>query len=214
MRVLAAVLYFVALSVAAGPAEHPGWLVHETKYGYRDLIGRVKAATQANNAPPHIAMTSKITARATAANPQATTFGSTSRQRIPSRAVAAAVCLAWFDCTPPSVMTVSTPSARASPSRYSSLRALFPPVARPVQSSRFTQISGPPSSALSRGSGSSGVGRCASRIRGCESRAAAKSAPGERTWQLSQRVGGPLAFEVVGATSNALVFPAFASISG
>ena len=49
----------------------------------------------------------------------------------------AAVCLTWFDCVAPCVMTVSALFCKASPIRNSSLRVLFPPVARPVQSSRL-----------------------------------------------------------------------------
>ncbi len=51
----------------------------------------------------------------------------------------------WFDWTPPIETSVSAPWASASASRYSSLRTLFPPNARPeLQSSRFAQTVAPP----------------------------------------------------------------------
>jgi len=74
-------------------------------------------------------------------------------------AAAAAVCLAWLDCTGPCVTSVSAPLFKASPTRNSNLRVLFPQVANPVQSSRFIHISGPPRILLRRSRGSSGVGQ-------------------------------------------------------
>ena len=56
------------------------------------------------------------------------------------------------------VTTTSAFCASASASRNSSLRTLLPPPPAPVRSSRLTQISGPPSAALRRLSGCSGVG--------------------------------------------------------
>ena len=53
-------------------------------------------------------------------------------------AAAAAVWRAWLDCSAPNVMTAWHSLRRASPIRNSSLRVLLPPVASPVQSSRFT----------------------------------------------------------------------------
>ena len=44
----------------------------------------------------------------------------------------------WFDWTPPIDTSVSAPDAMASGTMYSSLRSLFPPIARPeLQSSRL-----------------------------------------------------------------------------
>src|SRR3954470_14536403 len=48
----------------------------------------------------------------------------------------------------------------------SSWRVLLPPKARPVRSSRLTQISGPPSASVRRGRGSRGGGREARGQRG------------------------------------------------
>jgi hypothetical protein len=51
-----------------------------------------------------------------------------------------------LDCTPPIDTRVSAPCARASGTRYSSLRTLFPPNASPeLQSSRLAQLCAPPS---------------------------------------------------------------------
>ena len=56
--------------------------------------------------------------------------------------------------------------------RNSSLRALFPPRARPVRSSRLMRIRGhtsePPSAARNRCASTMGVGRVASETRGCD----------------------------------------------
>src|SRR5579859_4129144 len=89
-------------------------------------------------------------------------------QSRPKRTAAAAVWRTWFDCTAPWVTNVVASLASASPSRYSSLRVLLPPPARPVQSSRLIHRFGPPpgepeSASLSSGNGSSGVGRWAKR---------------------------------------------------
>src|SRR4051794_33364567 len=70
---------------------------------------------------------------------------------------------AWLLWRPPPVTNVSHPRANASAQRYSSLRALLPPPASPVQSSRLTH-SAPGSmsrAAPSRSIGSSGVGKWA-----------------------------------------------------
>ncbi len=79
---------------------------------------------------------------------------------MPILAAAAATCRVWFDCTPPIETSVSAPEAIASGMMYSSFLSLLPPSASPeLQSSRLAQISTlPPSAALSRGSGSIGVG--------------------------------------------------------
>src|SRR4051812_27972078 len=81
----------------------------------------------------------------------------------PSRPAAAAVIRTWLLWRPPPVTSVSQPRARASAHRCSSLRALFPPPARPVQSSRFThsEPGDMPSTCPRRSMGSSGVGRWA-----------------------------------------------------
>ena len=50
------------------------------------------------------------------------------------------------------------PQAVALAIKYSSLRVLLPPVARPVQSSRLSQMRGPANSWLNRSNGSNGVG--------------------------------------------------------
>jgi len=57
---------------------------------------------------------------------------------------AAAVCLAWLDCTAPIVTTNSALFLMASGIKNSNFLVLFPPVARPVQSSLFMKIFGPP----------------------------------------------------------------------
>src|SRR5438105_906348 len=49
---------------------------------------------------------------------------------------------------------------------HSSFRALFPPSARPVKSSRLISTRAPPSAAPNRGASSKGVGRLANRTRG------------------------------------------------
>ena len=51
----------------------------------------------------------------------------TRMHRKPQRAAAAAVCLQWFDCAAPRVMSVSAPAACASATSSSSLRVLLPP---------------------------------------------------------------------------------------
>jgi len=57
---------------------------------------------------------------------------------------AAAVCLAWLDCTAPTVTTISVLFLMASGIKNSNFLVLFPPVAKPVQSSLFIKILGPP----------------------------------------------------------------------
>ncbi len=78
----------------------------------------------------------------------------------PCRAAAAAVWRAWFDWIAPIVTSISAPLPSASVTRYSSFRALFPPPAKPVQSSRLIQIAGArplPLRLGERGNGSNGV---------------------------------------------------------
>src|SRR3954469_22217949 len=58
---------------------------------------------------------------------------------------------------------MSQPRARISAKTNSSWRVLLPPKARPVRSSRLTQISGPPSASVRRGRGSGRGGRGAAR---------------------------------------------------
>src|SRR4051812_24778230 len=70
---------------------------------------------------------------------------------MPVRAAAAATWRVWFDCTPPIETSVSQPLTSASATRYSSLRVLLPPNARPLlQSSRLAQSCAPPRCALRR----------------------------------------------------------------
>ena len=83
---------------------------------------------------------------------------------IPSRREPAAVIRAQLDCTPAQVMTLSLPLATASARMKSSFRALLPPKASPVWSSRLTKRRGPPSSAARVGISSNGVGRWASGL--------------------------------------------------
>jgi len=79
---------------------------------------------------------------------------------MPRCAATAATWRVWFDWTPPIDTSVSAPCASASGIRYSSLRVLLPPNARPLlQSSRFAYSSTlPPRCALRRLSGWMGVG--------------------------------------------------------
>ena len=58
---------------------------------------------------------------------QSTQLSWISTQPSPVRAATAATCLVWLDCTPPMDTSVSHPRARASATRYSSFRVLFPP---------------------------------------------------------------------------------------
>ena len=45
---LATAPFTLAFAANAGPAPREGWKVHETTYGYQELIDRVKAATKEN----------------------------------------------------------------------------------------------------------------------------------------------------------------------
>ena len=63
-----------------------------------------------------------------------------------------------LEWNPAPVTIISALFCRASPIKYSSLRALFPPKARPVRSSLFTKILGPLRSLVRLGRGCSGVG--------------------------------------------------------
>src|SRR5215216_5021016 len=126
-------------------------------------------------------------------------------QSNPSRLAAAAVMRAWLLCAPPPVTSTSQPSACASAHRNSSLRALLPPSASPVRSSRLTSTRGPPSHSENRSIGSNAVGSCASRTRGTSGPmssgrivAAAQPPPhrnagtggGERATDRDRRTGG------------------------
>src|SRR5262249_12382522 len=95
----------------------------------------------------------------------------TSTQPSPRCAATAATWRVWFDCTPPIETNVSQPCASASAARYSSLRTLLPPYARPeLQSSRFIQTStAPPRCSVSRRSGCTGDGP---NVRGTRSKSA------------------------------------------
>ena len=90
---------------------------------------------------------------------QSTHRSCTSTAFRPSFAATAATCRVWLDCTPPMDTRVSAPRASASGTRYSSLRVLLPPKARPeLTSSRFAQIFAPPRCSVSRSSGWIGLG--------------------------------------------------------
>ena len=76
---------------------------------------------------------------------QSTQFSCTSTAFRPSLAATAATWRVWLDWYPPIDTRVSAPCARASGTRYSSLRVLLPPKASPeLQSSRLAQIAAPP----------------------------------------------------------------------
>ena len=62
---------------------------------------------------------------------QSTQLSWTSTHFRPATPAAAATWRVWFDWTPPIETSVSQPWASASATRYSSLRALLPPKARP-----------------------------------------------------------------------------------
>src|SRR5579875_384330 len=117
--------------------------------------------------------------------PCSTRMGSplkTRRASSPQAAAAAAVMRQWFDCAPPIVMSVSAPSASAWPRWNSSLRALLPPSARPVWSSRLIHRS-TPAAAERRGARTSGVGTiasgcCGSFAKSTAARSAVIAAPG------------------------------------
>jgi len=78
---------------------------------------------------------------------------------MPILAVVAATIRVWFDCTPPIETNVPAPEAIASGTMYSSLRSLFPLIAKPeLQSSGLAYIStSPPSALVSFGRCSIGV---------------------------------------------------------
>ena len=59
-----------------------------------------------------------------------------------SRAAVDAVARMWFDCTPPTVIRVSAPQARASAATRLSLRTLLPPKPKGMASSRLTKMRG------------------------------------------------------------------------
>src|ERR1700694_2404656 len=85
---------------------------------------------------------------------------------MPAWAAAAAVARTELDCGAPPVTSVSAPCARASASKNSSPRILFPPNPNPVRSSRLIHSLGPPIAAASRGASIRGVGKCAKGTRG------------------------------------------------
>src|SRR3989441_5936381 len=63
---------------------------------------------------------------------------------MPSFAAAAAVARAWFDWTPPAVISVSAPSAFACAATNASLRTLLPPNPNGIASSLLISRRGPP----------------------------------------------------------------------
>src|SRR5262245_7647963 len=78
---------------------------------------------------------------------------------MPSFAAAAAVARAWFDCTPPAVINVSAPSARAAAPTNASLRTLLPPNPNAIASSRLMKRGDDvPRRAARRGIGSTNDG--------------------------------------------------------
>jgi len=81
---------------------------------------------------------------------------------------AAAVCVHQLEWKPAPVTMTSAFFATASPIRYSSFLALFPPKASPVRSSLFTQMRGPPSFFERFGISWMGVGRFASLALGSD----------------------------------------------
>ena len=86
---------------------------------------------------------------------------------MPRCAATAATWRVWLDCTPPIETSVSAPFASASGTRYSSLRVLLPPKARPLfTSSRFIQTRAPPRWSLRRSTGWIGLGPNVSGWRG------------------------------------------------
>src|ERR1700694_5858887 len=85
---------------------------------------------------------------------------------MPAWAAAAAVARTELDCGAPPVISVSAPCARASASKNSIPRILFPPNPKPVRSSRLIHSLGPPIAAARRGASISGVGKCARGTRG------------------------------------------------
>jgi hypothetical protein len=89
----------------------------------------------------------------------------TSRHRMPSRAATAAVTRAWFDCTPPQVISVSAPCATASAPTKASFRTLFPPKPTGSVSSRLmSRRACTPRCAASRSIGSTGDGAIKERL--------------------------------------------------
>ena len=79
--------------------------------------------------------------RSFTASGQSTQLSCTSRAFSPSLAATAATWRVWLDWTPPIETRCVAPWASASGTRYSSLRVLLPPKARPeLQSSRLAQI--------------------------------------------------------------------------
>ena len=89
---------------------------------------------------------------------------------MPSAAPAAAVTRAWFDCTPPHVMSVSAPADRASAAIACIFLTLFPPPPNDSKSSRFMNSRGHagPSALASRVNSSIGVGCGASGMSGSD----------------------------------------------
>ena len=106
-----------------------------------------------------IRLSRMLPTRSLTASGQSTHFSCTSTHFIPIRAATAATCRVWLDWYPPMLTSVSAPVAMASGTRYSSLRVLLPPKARPeLQSSRFAQMVAPPRCAVRRSSWWTGLG--------------------------------------------------------
>src|SRR3954464_9746971 len=118
-----------------------------------------KPARTRRTSAPMIRLSWMLPTRSYTTSGQSTQLSCTSTQPMPVRAAAAATCRVWFDCTPPIDTSVSHPCASASATRYSSLRVLLPPYARPLlQSSRFAHTAAPPRCAVSRSSRCTGEG--------------------------------------------------------
>src|SRR6478672_10411638 len=104
-----------------------------------------KPAASSRTSAPMIRERRMFPTRSYTTSGQSTQCSCTSTQRSPRCADTAATWRVWFDCTPPIETSVSQPRASASATRYSSLRVLLPPKARPeLQSSRLAQIAAPP----------------------------------------------------------------------
>src|SRR5689334_8602999 len=116
-------------------------------------------ASTSSTSAPMIRDNRMFPTRSLTASGQSTQLSCTSRAVRPKRAATAATCRVWLDCTPPIETSVSQPVASASATRYSSLRVLFPPYARPLlQSSRLAHRRAPPRCLVSRSSGWIGDG--------------------------------------------------------
>src|SRR5919206_2147606 len=106
------------------------------------------------------------------ASGQSTQDSCTSTHFSPVAAATAATCRVWLLCTPPIETSVSQPFARASATRYSSLRVLLPPKAMPeFTSSRLAQTAAPPRCRVRRSRGCTGDGPNSSGYLGKSDRA-------------------------------------------